>query len=131
MKNVINKFIKFYGNINLATKSLIIIGLVSLIETILTVFFDTNQVSANSVAIRSVMSSIFGFIFGAQLSENSNIESRNVQTQVSLIVSLACLITIILGHWINTKQDGAAIVEIRNLLFSAVGFLLSRAKHSS
>jgi hypothetical protein len=130
MKLLFCKFVEFYKSINLATKSLIIIGMVSLIETVLTVFLDIQQTSPNDIAIRSIMSSIFGFIFGSQLSENSNVGNRNIQTQISLIVSLMCLTTIILGHWLYVNQDGAAMVEIRNLLFSAVGFLLSRAKNS-
>jgi hypothetical protein len=130
MRKMLNKLMEFYARINLATKSLIIIGLISLIETVLTVFFDTHQTSPNSIAIRSVMSSIFGFIFGSKLSENSNMENRCIQTQLAFAVAIICLITIIIGHWINVKQDGAALVEIRNLLFSAVGFLLSRAKNS-
>ena len=130
MKNLIGKFAIFYQNINLATKSLIIIGMICLIETVFSVFLDINQTTPNDIAIRSVMSSIFGFIFGSQLSENSNVANRNIQTQIAFTVSLICLIASIAGHWLFVNQDGAASVEIRNLLFSAVGFLLSRAKHS-
>lgn len=129
MKNLIDKFFKLYRTINLVTKSLIIIGLISLIETVFTVFFDTQQTSPNDIAIRSVMSSIFGFIFGSQLSEKFNIKNRNIQIQIALTVSLICITTLILGHWFYVNQDGAAAVGIRNLLFSAVGFLLSRSKH--
>jgi ABC-type cobalamin transport system permease subunit len=129
MKSFFSKFKKFYESINLTTKSLIIIGLICLFETVITVFFDTHQTSPNDIAVRSVMSSIFGFIFGSQLSENSNMENRNIQTLIAFVVSMVCLITIIAGHWLHAKQDGAALVEIRNLLFSAVGFMLSRAKH--
>jgi hypothetical protein len=50
---------------------------------------------------------------------------------MALIVSLICLTTIILGQLFYVNQGGAALVEIRNLLFSAVGFLLSRAKQQS
>lgn len=128
MKSLIRKLIKYYESINLATKALIIIGMVCLAETVITVFFHVHQTNPDDIAIRSVMSSIFGFIFGAQLSENSNIENKNIQTQMALFVSLICLTTIILGQLLYVNQDGAALVEIRNLLFSAVGFLLSRAK---
>jgi hypothetical protein len=129
LKNLIGKFNKFYKTINLATKSLIIIGIVCLIQTVFSIFLDTNQTSPNDVAIRSVMSSIFGFIFGSQLSENSNVANKNIQTQIALTVSIICLMASIVGHWFHVNEDGAASVEIRNLLFSAVGFILSRAKH--
>lgn len=130
MKNLVIKFIKFYKSINKVIKSLIIIGLLSLTETVFTVFWDAEQTSPNDIAVRSVMSSIFGFIFGSQLSENSNVKNRNIQTKTAFTVSLICLTTLILGHWFYVNQNGAATVEIRNLLFSAVGFLLSSAKHS-
>ena len=130
MKYLINKIMKFYESIDLSTKSLIIIGFISLIQTVITIFFDAEQTSPNDVAIRSIMASIFGFIFGSQLSENSNIKSRNIQTTTAIIVALVCLNTVILAHWFQANQDEAAAVEVRNLLFSAVGFLLSRAKHS-
>lgn len=130
MKNLVIKFIKFYKSINKVIKSLIIIGLLSLTETVFTVFWDAEQTSPNDIAVRSVMSSIFGFIFGSQLSENSNVKNRNIQTKIAFTVALICLATLILGHWFNVNQNGAATVEIRNLLFSAVGFLLSSAKHS-
>ncbi|QAA32442.1 hypothetical protein [Clostridium manihotivorum] len=130
MKSLLRRFVRFYKGLNLATRALIIVGMISLVETVLTVFFDANQTSPNSIAIRSVMSSIFGFIFGSQLSENSNLENVNIQTQIAIIVAIVCLATSIAGHWVYINQAGAAAVEIRNLLFSAVGFLLSRAKQS-
>ena len=128
MKHMIKKINNFYKSIDLSTKSLILIGMISLIQTVISIFFDAQQISPNDVAIRSIMASIFGFIFGSQLSENSNIKNKNIQTITAISVALVCLITSILSHWFELSQDTAAVVEIRNLLFSAVGFLLSRAK---
>jgi hypothetical protein len=120
---------EFISSANLAIKSLIIIGFIALAETILTIFFDPNdQNSPTSVSIRSIMSSIFGFIFGTQVTENSNITSKKLQTLLSCIVAIVCLFTCIAIHWLDANQTGASAVEIRNLLFASVGFLLSRAK---
>jgi hypothetical protein len=128
MRRMIHEITEYCRTISLATKALIFIGIISLIETVIAIFFDVDQTSPNDVAIRSVMSNIFGFVFGAQLSENSNVKNRHLQTVVAVIVAAICITTLILGHWIDVDQTGAASVEIRNLLFSAVGFLLSRAK---
>jgi hypothetical protein len=128
MKQMIREIKDYCKSISLATKALIFIGITSLIQTVVTIFFDIDQTSPNDIAIRSVMSNIFGFIFGAQLSENSNVKNRQLQTLVAIIVASISLATLVLGHWVDVSQIGAASVEIRNLLFSAVGFLLSRAK---
>ncbi|MEG0771984.1 hypothetical protein [Clostridium sp.] len=128
MRRMIHEITEYCRTISLATKALIFIGIISLVETVIAIFLDVDQTSPNDVAIRSVMSNIFGFVFGAQLSENSNVKNRHLQTLVAVIVASICLSTLILGHWIDVNQTGASSVEIRNLLFSAVGFLLSRAK---
>lgn len=113
---------------NIAVKTLIIIGFIAFIETIATVFLDFDQNSSTDVAIRSVMSSIFGFIFGAQVTENSNLNSKRLQNIIASTVGITCIIVSILIHWLDAPQITASAVEIRNLLFASVGFLLSRAK---
>ena len=131
MKHLINKITKYIKSIDLITRSLIIIGMISLLQTVISIFFDEYQTSPNDVAIRSVMASIFGFVFGTQLSENSNIKNIKIQTITAITVAFICLVSTILGHWFQVDQNAAAAVEIRNLLFSAVGFLLSRATNST
>jgi len=128
MKQFINKIIRTYRSSCLCTKSLILIGMFGMVHTVMNVFLDSNQICPNDVAIRSVMGSIFGFIFGSQVTENSNIKSKNVQAITAVIVAFACLFTLMIGDWVLVDQELAPSVEIRNLLFSAVGFLLSRVK---
>ncbi|WML32621.1 hypothetical protein [Clostridium sp. OS1-26] len=120
---------EYVSSTTMAVKSLILIGFIALIETILTIFFNSNnQNSPTDIAIRSVMSNIFGFIFGAQTTENSNISNKNLQTIVACSVAIICLLISIAVHWLGLNQDGSSIVEIRNLLFASVGFLLGRAR---
>jgi len=119
---------EYVSSVNMAVKALIIIGFVALTETTLSIFFDSNQNSPTDVAIRSIMSSIFGFIFGAQTTENINITSKKLQTLIASIVAIICLLSSVAVHWLSSNQYGASAVEIRNLLFASVGFLLSRAK---
>ncbi|MBV7275930.1 hypothetical protein [Clostridium thailandense] len=120
---------EYLNSTTIAVKALIIIGFVALTETFLTIFFDSsNQNSPSDVAIRSIMSNIFGFIFGTQTTENSNISNKNLQTITACIVAAICLLITIAVHWLGLDQNGSSIVEIRNLLFASVGFLLGRAK---
>jgi hypothetical protein len=119
---------EYVSSVNMAVKTLIIIGFIALAETTLSIFFDSNQNSPTDVAIRSIMSSIFGFIFGAQTTENINITSKKLQTLIASIVAIICLLSSVAVHWFGSNQAGASAVEIRNLLFASVGFLLSRAK---
>ena len=114
--------------LNTATKVLVFIALACLFHTIFAVFFDNDHAAPSDVAIRSIMSSIFGYIFGSQVTENSNIENKKTQTIIASIVAILCLVVAIASHWLNVNQISASAVELRNLLFSAVGFLLGRAK---
>lgn len=120
---------EYISSTTIAVKALIIIGFIALAETILTIFFDSsNQNSPTDIAVRSVMSSIFGFIFGAQTTENSNINNKNLQTIIACVVAIICLLISIAIHWLGLNQSGESTVEIRNLLFASVGFLLGRAR---
>ncbi|MFA9397211.1 MAG: hypothetical protein ACERKV_02965 [Clostridiaceae bacterium] len=127
-----NKYLLYIKNkmssICLCLKCLILISFISLINTSLTVFFSFAQSDPSDVAIRSVMSSIFGFIFGSQFSDNKNINDKTIQIIIASIVSLICLTVSILSHWLHMPQETPAAVEIRNLLFASVGFLLSKSK---
>jgi heme/copper-type cytochrome/quinol oxidase subunit 4 len=113
---------------NIATKALIIIGILALIQTALTIFLDTTQSSTSDVAVRSVMSNIFGYVFGRQINENNNMPSKELQIIVTSFIAVVCLVVVAASRWTSANQAGAALVEIRNLMFAAIGFLISRAK---
>jgi len=118
-----------WNNTNIANKTLTLLGAIALVETVFTLFFDSNQTSPNDVAVRSIMSSIFGYIFGSQVSTRDTY-NREIQTLIASIVSTICLIVVMIAHWTNMPETGAASVELRNLLFAAVGFLISRGKNN-
>lgn len=129
MKKTMSSIKKYFNCTNSATRALIFLGILSLIHTIITVFFDFSQGSPSDVAIRSVMSNIFGFIFGEQTVENSNMKNKNSQTCLAFIIALACLVVSMISHWIRRiSPTNVALIELRNLLFVSLGFLLSRAK---
>lgn len=116
-----------WDSLTLPNKCLILIGFFALFQNIITIFYDSHSTNPADVAIRSVMSSIFGFIFGAQTVENNHLINEKTQTLIAGSVALLALFVVIASHWANIDQANASIVELRNLMFTAVGFLLSRA----
>jgi len=116
-------------NTNIANKSLVLLGMIALLDTIVTFFWKNNSVGTDNVVVLSVMSNVFGYIFGSQVTSKRNIRSMENQTWLAGGVSLTCLLVIIAAHWSSISQTEAAAVELRNLLFASVGFLISRAKN--
>lgn len=121
----------FWKNTNLATRSLLLLGFLSLIQIICTIFLGYGESTAADVTIRSIASSIFGFVFGDQSIDNSNIASKEIQIIIASIVALITLLVVIFSLWLNVEQSSGPLSEIRNLLFGAVGFLISRAKSNN
>lgn len=130
MSNKFPKIKNFWHQTNIATKFLLLIGFLSLIQISLTVFFNYNDSSPAIITVRSIASNIFGFIFGDQSVDNSNIASKYTQTFIAAMAALICMIIVIVSHWYNINQSNASLIEIRNILFASIGFLISRAKNS-
>ena len=59
---------------------------------------------------------------------NSSIKNKKFQTFAASAVALGSLLVVMLTQWVPVNQSGASLVEIRNLMFSSVGFLVSRSK---
>ncbi|MGG7178608.1 hypothetical protein ACQPU1_13485 [Clostridium paraputrificum] len=127
MLKFLKSTIKLFKSQCPATKVILLIGIICLINTILSIFFSSTFASPADVAIRSVMSSIFGYILGDHCLPN-NFGNNGIQVSIASIVALFCMAAIILLYWTDISQSSAAAVEIRNLLFSSVGFLISKAK---
>lgn len=112
----------------LASKIIILLGLLSFFFTIFSIFFADHFTNPSLISIRSVMSSIFGYLFGDNVFNNNDLDSKNLYTIVASVIALSSLIAIMIGSMLPVDQGSASIVETRNLLFSSVGFLVSRAK---
>jgi hypothetical protein len=74
------------------------------------------------------MSSIFGYIFGNQIIPNNNIKNKKFQVFVAGFMAILSLAVCIISYWTSIDEANSAIGEIRNILFSTVGFLISRVK---
>jgi cell division protein FtsL len=116
----------FWNSFTLRNRFLILLGLIALLHNAVTVFYNSHSTDPADVAIRSVMSSIFGFFFGTQAVNNNHLNTQ-LQTIVAGNVALLTLLVVIASNWANVDHGSASIVELRNLMFSAVGFLLGRS----
>lgn len=132
--DIVGKFFKFlikiWNSQCNATKILTILGFMGLSHTCISVFTRNSFSSPSSLAVRSIVSSIFGYLFGEQLIPNDNFSNKKFQIAISSIIAVITLVITILSDWIGIDQNNAALVEIRSLLFSSVGFLISRCKSS-
>ncbi|MBC2399512.1 hypothetical protein [Clostridium tetanomorphum] len=130
MKKIICCFKEQLNSTNLAIKTLALMGCLCLINTIVSVFINYQDLTVSDLAIRSTMSNIFGFLLGHQTIENPNISNIKLQTYLAALIGMLCLLVVLSSHWlIWISQDNPALVEIRNLLFASIGFLLSKAKN--
>lgn len=128
MMKFLKQMIKKYRAQCSSTKILLIIGLVCLINTAVTVFFIDTNTTPTDIAIRSTMASIFGYIFGEHCIPNE-FGNKGIQILAAGFTSLICLTVMIVLHWSNVAEGNSSSVELRNLLFSSVGFLISKAKN--
>lgn len=128
MMKFFKKFIETFKEQCPATRILLLIGLFCLINTALTVFFTKYNGTATDIAIRSTMSSIFGYIFGEHCLPNK-FGNKGMQIIVAGCTSFICLLVLIILHWSTYEKGIYSDAEIRNLLSSSVGFLISKAKN--
>ena len=112
----------------LAMRFLTLLGFTAFIHTCITIFTNGSFSASSNETIRSVMSSIFGYIFGNQIIPNNNIKNKKFQVFVAGFMAILSLAVCIISYWTSIDEANSAIGEIRNILFSTVGFLISRVK---
>lgn len=120
---------RVWSSLCLSTKFLTVICFASLAYMIITTFAVKSVNNSSDEAIRSIMLSIFGYIFGQ--SNNSVIESigsRRFRIYVAGFVALITTLILIISELAFTSLNSAPIGEFKNLLFASVGFLTSMSK---
>ena len=126
IKERINDLIASWNKQCTSTQIILSVGFFCLINMVLSIFFDTKSIPENNIAIKSVFSSIFGYIFGKH-SSTSKFGREGIQILVSGIVIFICLITLIVSNWCNYIASASSLADIRDLLLMAIGFLISKA----
>ncbi|QLY81200.1 hypothetical protein [Clostridium intestinale] len=129
MLKTIRDLRRVWRSLCLSTKFLTVICFASLSYMIITTFSVKNINNSSDEAIRSIMLSIFGYIFGQ--SNNSVIESigsRRFRIYVAGFVALITTLILIISEFTLINLNSAPIGEFKNLLFASVGFLTSMSK---
>lgn len=128
MLNILKNIYKKFKAQCSSTKILLIIGVVCLLNTTFVVLLSNTTSTSSDIAIRSTMASIFGYIFGEHCLPNE-FGNKGIQIIAAGSTSLICLTVLVILHWTNNIEGTNSSVELRNLLFSSVGFLISKAKN--
>lgn len=117
---------KFISSLSYSCRFLLIIGSIALFATCISIFDPNLDSTGNLVTIRTIFSSIVGFILekSTRLCNPDKILLRN---KVLIIGCLGVIFTIVvlLSYLLNVNVNNPSLILIKNLLFSCVGFLIS------
>lgn len=131
MRKAFTELKKLWNTQCLATRLISLIGLILFFHTIIISLTGIGINNEAYTTIKTVMASIFGYIFGGKvITNNNNIYNKRFQVIFTGIIALGSLIAIIISHWIYMYDtENPVALEIRNTLFTAVGFLISKAEN--
>ena len=150
--NVIKKLRYEWCELDLTNKILIIIGIVLLIELIFSIFIHSIDADATTDAFfRLALSSVLGYFLGINTAtpkldistDNETEEEKtidvtsdtekyfelttNVRTLFISFVCLACIITLAITTFYNQTQYEEGLIQLRNIISTTIGFLISKA----
>ena len=147
--------------LDLTNKILLFIGIVLLFELIFSIFIRSVDTDATTDAFfRLALSSVLGYFLGINignphleqsttsttistkqmennsLDSNTNIEehfehSCNIRTLFISFVCLACIITLSITTFYNQNQYEEGLIQLRNIISTTIGFLISKANRKS
>lgn len=123
MESTINK----WKGIHITYKILFIISMLTFSTIIVSVFDNTLGEEGNLVIIRTIFSSIIGFLLESS-TQNKTIcngkgaDFRNITVG---IVSIIITIVVISCYMLEIGNSNASLILLKNVLFSCVGFLIS------
>lgn len=150
------KKIKFeWGILDFSTKCILFIGILLLLQLIYAVFVPSDVLdSATQIVFRTSTSSIFGFILGMAHSyssvkseqppedtENKEMEkftfnddinlnrAMHIRILFSTVVCIICIIALVIANRTNNLSYQEGIIQLRDLISTTIGFLISKASH--
>lgn len=141
-------------DLDLACKSVFIIGIILLLQLIYAIFFcQTNIATSVDSVFRTSLSSIFGYILGMNISHGSkksesegkppttteidpvlqkkkpDLMARNIRVLFSTLVCMTCIIVLIVANCTNHMNYTEGINQINHLISTTIGFLISGSSH--
>lgn len=140
-----------WDKLNIAAKSLIIVGAILFISAIIIAFYsngDEDLTRSLEVIFRSSLASVFGFLLSSnintQKTKNNQVirrdsceeeikiynykEGNMIQILIALVVTIVCIVAIIIIYITKNNENIAAISQLRDFMCSSIGFLLGESK---
>lgn len=144
-----------WGHLDFATKCIFFIGILLLFQLIYAVFVPADALdSSTQIVFRTSTSSIFGFILGMAHSysskklsppteesedrekeeftftEDINLnKATHVRILFSTTVCMICIVALIIANRTNNLTYQEGIIQLRDLISTTIGFLISKASH--
>ncbi len=120
-----------WQSIYITYKILFIIAMLSFGLIIFSVFNPDFKSVDNLVAIRTIFSSIIGFLLEncSQNKTNCNEKIMFFRNLVVGIISITITIVIMVAYIYTVDIDNESMILLKNILFSCIGFLISASKN--
>lgn len=130
IKNFFKMLNKQWKPIYITYKILFVICIMSFLTIILSVYDTALDATGNLVIIRTVFSSIIGFLLESSTKSSMvcSDKSMGVRNLVVGIISIAITVVIIICYIIDTDPNNPSLILLKNILFSCIGFLISAGK---
>lgn len=117
---------KFVKGLDPSCKFLMIIGAITLGATCVSIFDANLDATGNLVTIRTVFSSIAGYIL-EKSTRTCKVDKSLLKNKVLIVGSMSVIFTIVvlLSYLFDINVNNPSLILIKNLLYSTVGFLIS------
>lgn len=153
---LIEELVDDWGKLNLAAKSLVIIGIILFICVMIIALYgsvDEGIAKSLEIVFRSSLASVFGFLLSSNMKrcndklkkeimrssyecederETYNYKDGNiVQIVIAISISIVSTIFILVIYLLNITHNVGALSQIRDLMCTSIGFLIGESKINS
>ncbi len=116
----------FFTEIGMRSSFLTILAIMGLLVIAISVFDPNLDASGNLVTIRTVFSAIIGYILKKSTSSCSeDYKALRNKTWMVGVFAIIMMIIVVMSYILEISVNNPSLILIKNLLFSAVGFLTS------
>lgn len=127
MKIILESSLKKWKAIHITYKILFVISMLTFFTIIISVFDTSLDDYGNLVIIRTVFSSIIGFLLESSTQSKAVCTGKvaDFRNLTVGIVSIIITIVVIISYIYNFSSSNTSLILLKNILFSCVGFLIS------
>lgn len=133
LKEALKDFKERWSQNYIANKVLFIICMICFLTILISVFDKDLDATGNLVIIRTVFSSVVGFML--ESSTRSEFicydKSSFIRNLVISTISIITTLVVILCYIYGINSNNPSLILLTNILFSCIGFLISASKFCS